>query len=107
MLLFQSVMIRLLLNLLLGFNDRCQDQADYLSLCPLSILHGAALTISQQAGKMHRPFPCFSNQTNKKCYILGATVLNLSYYTIFPFTICDAVPVCYDKTFVEFTAWFQ
>ena len=65
MLLSQSVLIRLVLNLLLGFNDRCLDQADYLSLCPLFILHGAALTISQQAGKMHRPFLAFQTKQIK------------------------------------------
>lgn len=47
-------------------------------LCPLFLLHGAALTISQQASKMHQPFPCFSNRTNQKCPTSEATVLNLS-----------------------------
>ena len=56
---------------------------------------------------MHRPIPCFSNQTNKKCYKLGATVLNLGCQAICPYIIYVAVPVCYDQTIAELTAWFQ
>ena len=52
------------------YNGRFQFQADYRSLCAVVSNKVQSLLISQQAGKIYRPFPCFqSNQTNKKCYI--------------------------------------
>ena len=64
-----------------GFNFRdaitVYDQTDYQSLCAVVPNEVQSLLISLQAGKVHC-FHGFSNQANEKCYILGATVLNLS-----------------------------
>ena len=77
---------------------------------------GHSLLISKQAGikstGLIRFFAPVSNRPillntckekiKKKCMSRKSLVANLSFYNL----LYVAVPVCFDQTFVEFTAWF-
>ena len=68
---------------------------------------GQPLRYHRKLVKCTGPFLIFQTKQIKKCYKLGAPVLNLGCQAIFPCIIYVAVPVCYDQTFGEFTPWLQ
>ena len=88
---------------LLGFQWQMLRPGQFKFMSTVLFYIEAALTISQQAGKMHRPFSCFSNQTNKKILHIRSNSFTLKLLSNFSFhNTCLPFHSVYDQMLVEF-----